>query len=68
MASVAARKLGDSKLWKSIQKLNPGLRDPNALIAGSTIKIPQTNVPPKAPISKPGPSKFKISGGRRGGI
>lgn len=40
LASIAARELGNSKRWNEIAKLNPPLRDPNALIKIKTVKVP----------------------------
>ena len=40
MATIAARELGNSKRWTEIRELNPPLRDPNALVKISKIKVP----------------------------
>jgi nucleoid-associated protein YgaU len=45
----AASRLGDGRRWQELLSLNPGLRDPNIIQAGTQIILPASVAPPRAP-------------------
>jgi nucleoid-associated protein YgaU len=45
----AATHLGDGRRWQELLSLNPGLRDPNLIEAGTRIVVPASVAPPRAP-------------------
>jgi nucleoid-associated protein YgaU len=45
----AAKHLGDGRRWQELLSLNPGLRDPNLIAAGTQIVVRASVAPPLAP-------------------
>jgi nucleoid-associated protein YgaU len=42
--------LGDGHRWQELLALNPGVRDPNLILAGTQLLLPASVPPPRAPV------------------